>query len=82
MVECYYSLVIAHLTLLLIYYLTCKYTCITVLLDTLSTLNICNALDLLHKSSRAIVTPSVKANELVLLQEVYYKEIKVNHGIN
>jgi len=28
-------------------------------------------LDFLHKSSSALVTPSVEVNELVLLQEVY-----------
>ena len=29
-------------------------------------------LDLLHKSSLALVNPSVEVNELVLSQEVYY----------
>ena len=31
-----------------------------------------NLLDLLHKSSLALVTALVEVNELVLLQEIYY----------
>ena len=34
-------------------------------------------LDLLHKSSLALVTALVEVNELVLLQEIYYFHVKI-----